>query len=112
MDTEYINGVVDTDGVRVMRPMTDDEKAWLAQFYKEWLNADGRDPKLYTKDEDWKRIYGENNSRNRCLYNYAKKMGILKTFSAKKGDKKFVKELGDLDLELMLIDEFYEGLEK
>ena len=32
---------------------------------------------LYSDEEDQKKIYGENNSRNRCAYNHAKASGVL-----------------------------------
>lgn len=32
---------------------------------------------LYTDHEDQKKLYGENNARNRCLYNRTKSIGIL-----------------------------------
>jgi hypothetical protein len=102
MDVDYVNGVYDDKGREVMRKMTDQEKDWLAQFYKEWLNADRSDSKLYSSDEEWKDIYGENNARNRCILNKAKKMGKLDSFDTKSSDKRFVKEIGDSDLELMI----------
>ena len=104
MDTGYVNGVKDEKGNTVMRALNDEEKQFLAQFYKEWLNADPRDAKLYSEKEEWKSIFDENNARNRCLLNYAKKTNNLHTFDAKKGDRKFVKELGDYDLELMNLE--------
>lgn len=104
MDTGYVNGVKDEDGKTVIRALNDEEKKFLAQFYREWLNADPRDAKLYDTKEEWKSIFDENNSRNRCLLNYAKKTHNLSRFDAKKGDKKFVKELGEYDLELMNLE--------
>ena len=103
MDTNYTKGVKDASGRLVMRPLTSEEKDWLAQFYKEWLNADKRNSSLYTEDEEWKAIYNENNARNRCLYNQAKKTGKLTGYHFDISDRKLIKELGEHDLELMLI---------
>jgi len=105
MDTDYINGVYDKDGNELIRPMTSKEKDFLAQFYKETLNADNRNSKFYSTEEEWKDIYGENNARNRCLLNQSKKMGKLDRFSIKDSDKKFIKELGDYDAELLNVEQ-------
>jgi len=104
MDTGYVNGVKDEHGKTVIRALNDEEKKFLAQFYREWLNADPRDANLYETKEEWKAIFDENNARNRCLLNYAKKTHNLSRFDAKKGDKKFIKELGEYDLELMNLE--------
>ena len=103
MDTEYANGVYDNTGKELIRALTEKEKDWLAQFYKEWLNADKTNSKLYKKKDQWKEIYGENNARNRCLLNRSKKMGRLDRFDTKDSDKRFVKEIGDYDMELQVI---------
>lgn len=104
MDTGYIDGIYDEKGREVMRPLTDKEKDFLAQFYKETVNADKRNNKHYHTEEEWKDIYDGNNARNRCLLNHAKKRFILDSFTTKDGDKKFVKEIGDLDMELQIIN--------
>jgi seryl-tRNA synthetase len=39
IDTFYIDGIYDSKGKQVMRPLTTEEKSWLDQFYKENLNA-------------------------------------------------------------------------
>lgn len=103
MDVDYVDGVFDNNGNELMRGLTDKEKDWLAQFYKEWLNADKTKSKLYKKKDQWKEIYSENNARNRCLLNRSKKMGKLDSYNTKDSDKKFVKEIGDLDLELQVL---------
>lgn len=103
MDVEYVDGVYDKHGNQVIRKLTDDEKDFLAQFYKERLNADRSNSEHYHTDEEWKEIYKENNARNRCLLNKTKKMGTLDSFDVKTSDKRFVKEIGDSDLELMII---------
>ena len=35
MEADYVNGVRDADGNQVIRPLTDEEKDFLAKFYKE-----------------------------------------------------------------------------
>lgn len=77
IETDYIDGIYDSNGNEVMRPLTDEEKEWLDQFYKETVNANLSDAKLYKDKKDRKQIYSENNARNRCLYNQAKKTGKL-----------------------------------
>lgn len=39
LETEYVNGVTNKDGEMVIRPLNDEEKEWLDQFYKETLNT-------------------------------------------------------------------------
>lgn len=39
LETEYINGLYDDKGNELIRPMNDDEKAWLDKYYKETLSA-------------------------------------------------------------------------
>ncbi|NJN50296.1 MAG: hypothetical protein HC798_03970 [Polaribacter sp.] len=37
IESDYINGVFDSDGKEVIRPMTDSEKQWLNKFYEETI---------------------------------------------------------------------------
>jgi hypothetical protein len=39
IETEYVNGVVDAWGNQVMRPLTEEEKLFLAKFYKEEVHG-------------------------------------------------------------------------
>jgi len=39
LDTEYVNGVINDKGELVMRKLTQSERDWLNQFYKETLNT-------------------------------------------------------------------------
>lgn len=79
IEPEYVDGVCDENGKRVIRPLNEEEKAWLNKFYQETIittfKRDGSD--LYTEDEDRKAFYRENNKRNTCLYNKLKKTGML-----------------------------------
>ena len=118
IETEYVNGTYDKDGVRVIRPLNAEEKKFLNAFYEEVvssnfmhdnilkeLHGEMKDLKkkddltdkesedlmrlqieyymradevlLYPDHEDQKKLYGENNARNRCLYNRTKSVGIL-----------------------------------
>lgn len=39
VETDYVNGVKDSDGRVVMRPLTKEEKEWLSQYYQEAENV-------------------------------------------------------------------------
>ena len=62
MDIDYID------------QLSDEEKAWLNKFMNETLNASfNNDKNDLIKDQSQKRkIYNENNARNRCIYTVAK----------------------------------------
>lgn len=79
MDVDYINGVRDANGKMVIRPLTDEEKTFLNNFYKEDLNAsiNENNPKFYKEKEQQLDSYNRNNQRNRCLYNREKAQGAL-----------------------------------
>lgn len=55
---------------------TDDNVAELSKLQSEYFGI-ANDVLLYPKHEDQKKLYGENNSRNRCIYNRTKSIGIL-----------------------------------
>lgn len=59
--------------------LSDEEKEWLNKFMDESLNAsfknDGRD-KIQDKDSK-RKVYSENNARNRDLYSIAKASGLV-----------------------------------
>jgi hypothetical protein len=114
IETDYINGVYDKHGNKVIRELNGDELDFLNKFYEEAIGANFQhdtalrklnkeirrlkkeDPEseelrelqvrynqraeevlLYPDKEEQKKIYGENNARNRCLYNKSKMMGTL-----------------------------------
>jgi flavin-dependent dehydrogenase len=85
IETEYVNGVKNPDGSTAMRPLDDYEKAWLAQFYKEEVNAIKKGALLNDPDDKnaWRAIYKANNDRNNDLYNIMRKTGKLKRMDAK-----------------------------
>jgi hypothetical protein len=105
IEPDYINGVKDSKGNQVMRALTNEEKDWLDQFYKETVNADLRNPEFYKTKEEKKKIYGENNARNRCLYNQTKKTGKLVKVDPKEYDKKTLKRLQGYDLEHVIVND-------
>lgn len=88
IDTDYIDGVYNEDGTQAIRPMTNEEKAWLNQFYKEDVCANRKDAVLYDESNDavWKPIYRANNDRNVDLYNIKQRTGKLSTISTEKFD--------------------------
>ena len=93
IETDYVNGIKDKHGNVVMRALTEEEKDWLDQFYKETVNANFKDAKLITDKEEQKKIYGENNARNRCLYNQAKKTGKLVKIDVKEMVCSIIKQI-------------------
>lgn len=48
--------------------LSDEEKAWLNQFAKEYVNADTKDAVFHTTAETRKICNDKNNARNRCWY--------------------------------------------
>lgn len=110
IETFYVDGIKDSDGNYALRPLNEEEKDWLNQYYKEVVNADRRDSEFYTDDEEWKKIYGENNARNRDLYNQAKKTGKLVKINYKDYDDITIKKLQGLDTEHIIIH--YRDLDK
>lgn len=47
IETDYINGIYDDEGNELMRPLNEDEKAWLNQYYEEVVNANlTHDPEI------------------------------------------------------------------
>jgi len=105
IETDYIDGIYSEDGKEIMRPLTDEEKGWLDQYYKEVVNANLKNSKLYKDGEDKKKIYNENNARNRCLYNQAKKTGKLVRIDPAEYDKRTLKILKDYDLEHVVVND-------
>lgn len=98
IDTEYINGVKDENGQRVIRPLTEEEKDWLNKFYGEYVCASvpKGEKNLHNTDELRKDCYAKNNARNRCLMNQTQKTGKLVYLTPKEYDKKI--ENGDWDI--------------
>lgn len=56
--------------------LTEEESETLSRLQLEYY-ARADDVLLYPDHEDQKKLYGENNARNRCLYNRTKSIGIL-----------------------------------
>lgn len=46
-----MNGVVDSKGNEVMRPLTKDERAWLAQYYQETEHVDFKKNRELTREQ-------------------------------------------------------------
>ena len=78
LDVDYINGVFDKNGNKVIRGLNEEEKEWLNKFYKETLNASfGHEDPLIDTQEGRKSCYDANNQRNRDIYNKKKSMNML-----------------------------------
>jgi hypothetical protein len=93
IEADYINGVRDENGVLVIRPLTEEEKDWLNQFYQETIitnfNKDGSD--FYESVQERRALWRENNRRNKCVFTKAKKTNCLHSLEV-------------LDLDAMLPD--------
>ena len=48
--------------------LNDEEKAWMNQFMKEYVNADTTNSEFHNTSEERKIVYDRNNARNRCWY--------------------------------------------
>lgn len=59
--------------------LNDKEKAWLNNFLEESVitNFQHKGKKFYTSKKAKRKLYSENNARNRCVYTKAKSMGTL-----------------------------------
>ena len=105
IEPDYIDGVVNEKGEQVIRPLNDEEKAWLNKFYKEVIvtsfKKDGSD--FYDKIEDQRALYRDNNKRNTCLYNHMQSTGRLKSLDISMYDKHFNDIVGHLDYEEVYI---------
>jgi hypothetical protein len=139
IEPDYVNGVEDSNGNVVIRPLNAQEKKFLNDFYEETINANfmhddvlkdlynemkvirdkekngkgltqeeidrydnlqiqyfarADDVLLYSNEKDQKKLYGENNARNRCIYNRKKAAGQLDEFNIETMD-------GDVDQDLI-----------
>lgn len=74
---EFIDGVYDEEGNELIRPLTDEEKEWYNQFYREYYNASLSNAEYHTTPELRKDCYDRNNARNRCLYSRNLKLGMM-----------------------------------
>lgn len=99
LDCDYVN------------KLTDEEKDFLNRFLEEnyITNFKHKGKKMYKKKADKKRLYSENNARNRCLHSYAKSKGILEELpnegSSKSGSYSSTKDPGSFNnLEDALIE--------
>jgi hypothetical protein len=88
IDTDYIDGVYNEEGKQVIRGLSQEEKAWLNQFYKEDLCVSKKDCVLYDKDDKktWSALYHDNYARYNDLYNIKQRTGKLSTVSTDKFD--------------------------
>lgn len=87
IEADYINGVKNSKGETVIRALTEEEKAWLNDFYGEFINANVKREGGIIDWEDRKEIYNANNSRNRCIYNQKKIRGMLIDLDVDEYDK-------------------------
>lgn len=114
IEPDYINGVISEDGEQVIRPLNEEEKAWLNKFYEETVvtkfNKDDSD--FYSSAEERRALWRENNHRNTCIFNVAQKTGKLNSFNARKYEKEVSEACGHLDYEQIIINELEEEVEE
>jgi len=107
IEADYVNGVYNENGEQVIRPLTEEETAWLNKFYKEVIvtnfKKDGTD--LYTDIEDQRQLYRENNHRNSDLYNHIQVTGRLKYLNEKKYEAYLNNIAQSVDMEEVYIAE-------
>ena len=104
IEPDYIDGVYNDNGELLIRALTDEEKEWLNKFYEETVCASFKgEESLYTEKEDRREIYSENNARNRCLYNKAKKTNRLMHFDIDEYDKFVSKKLSGIDIDNIVV---------
>jgi hypothetical protein len=107
IEPDYINGVVDSEGNKVIRALTHEEKEWLNKFYEEYIitnfKKDGTD--LIDDIEDRRTAYRENNHRNVCLFNQKNRMGLLDQYDGGNFEKTVMNRINGIDFEMALINE-------
>ena len=104
IEPDYVNGVQDKDGNMVIRPLNDEEKAWLNKFYEEFIitsfKKDGSD--FHENKEKQRELYRNNNKRNSCIYNQKTAQRMLYSIDDV-GYDTFIGN-SDIDWELALIE--------
>lgn len=87
IETDYVNGVRNEKGELVIRPLTDEEKAWLDKFYKEYANGEKLSDDSFHDKRHQEDIYLANNARNRDIYNCKKQTKKLKQLDVEEYDR-------------------------
>lgn len=78
---EYISGVRNPAGEEVIRPLKDDELAWLDEFNKEYVSGSFNSDSNEDLIKDRVEIYRLNNKRNWCIFSQCKASGRLSSMS-------------------------------
>lgn len=89
-DIDYVDKLSDEPTIEMPDGSIISEKAWMNKFMDEELNASFKnDSRDITQDsENKKRIYGNNNARNRCMYGIAKASNLVFDDSRPENDNK------------------------
>lgn len=95
MDVHFLNGVESVTGEgQGLRPLTEEEKDWLNEFYGEYYNASvnhkSYDEQMHDNQEMVKDCYDRNNARNRCLLNKGKAINTVEFRSWGEFDQKTI----------------------
>lgn len=103
---EYMNGVTNSRNESVIRPLNDEELAWLNKFNAEVetnsFKNDGND--FYSK-KNRKELNCQNNARNRDIFAQLKCRNLLLNFDIEQYDSFTSQKLSHIDFESMLIAE-------
>jgi hypothetical protein len=107
IEPDYIDGVTNSNGEQVIRPLTAREKQWLNKFYEEYIVASFKNTSrdLHNKQAQRRALYRDNNHRFWCLYNTKQRTGDLVNFSTDNYDKMQYETLNHVDFELLYINE-------
>jgi uncharacterized protein (UPF0335 family) len=113
IEPDYINGVYDEHGKQVIRPLTNDEKAWLNQFYEETMvtnflhHPDLRKLNRYRRaiieDDTVKQIQAEIKELNKDKAANGSRIKQLKeiiTITKKQNEETYAEQLQYIDEEL------------
>lgn len=113
IEADYVDGVRNENDELVIRPLTEDEKAWLNKFYEETIvtkfNKDETD--FYKTVEERRALWRENNRRNTCIFNAKQKTGRLNAFDPSEYERSMANLYGYLDHEILLVNELEEEYE-
>lgn len=77
---EYADGVKNEEGEVVIRPLNDEEKAWLNAFNEEFVNirvCESDNPRFVLTGDERRAMWKLNYSRQCCVFNIKKARGGL-----------------------------------
>ena len=79
--------------------LNEEEKAWMNQFMKEYVNAHTKDAVFHTSKEDRKICHDKNNARNRCWFSKENAQNRLNLVESDEELERLIYTNGELDEE-------------